>query len=59
MIAAAVGAYVHIFTNFLSAGLLSTLGATGLLLALMYTQDNGKNRSLRMSYLVGFTFLTG
>lgn len=59
MIAAAIGAYVHLFTNFLSAGLFTTLGATGLLLALMYTQDNGKNRSLRISYLVGFTFFTG
>jgi len=59
MIAASVGAYVHVFTNFLSAGLLTALGATGLLLALMYTQDNGKNHTLRLSYLVGFAFFTG
>lgn len=59
MISAAIGAYVHIFTNFLSAGLFTTLGAAGLLIALMFTEDNGKNRSLRMSYLVGFTFFTG
>lgn len=59
MVAAAVGAYVHVFTHFLSAGLFTALGATGLLLALMYTQDNGKNHSLRIGYLVGFAFFTG
>lgn len=59
MVAAAVGAYVHMYTNFLSAGILPALGGTGLLLALMYTQDNGKNHSLRISYLVGFAFFTG
>lgn len=59
MVAAAVGAYVHVFTNFLSAGIITALGATGLLLALMYTQDNGKNHTLRISYLVGFAFFTG
>lgn len=59
MVAAAVGAYVHVFTNFLSAGIITALGATGLLLALMYTQDNGKNHSLRISYLAGFAFFTG
>lgn len=59
MVAAAIGAYVHVFTHFLSAGIFTALGATGLLLALMYTQDNGKNHSLRISYLVGFAFFTG
>jgi len=59
MIAASVGAYVHIFTNFLSAGIFTAIGATGLLLALMYTQDNGKNHTLRLSFLVGFAFFTG
>ncbi|VVC26002.1 Bax inhibitor 1-related [Cinara cedri] len=59
MIAAAIGAYVHVYTNFLSAGILTALGGTGLLLALMYTQDNGKNHTLRISYLVGFAFFTG
>lgn len=59
MVAAAVGAYVHLFTNFLSAGIFTALGATGLLLALMYTQDNGKNHSLRISFLAGFAFFTG
>lgn len=58
-VAATIGAYVHIYTNFLSAGILTALGSTGLLVALMYTQDNGKNHSLRISYLVGFAFFTG
>lgn len=59
MIAAVIGAYVHMFTNILSAGILTALGATGLLLALMFTQDNGKNHSLRIGYLTGFAFFTG
>lgn len=59
MVAAAVGAYVHLFTNFLSGGLFTALCAIGLLLALMYTQDNGKNHTLRISYLAGFAFFTG
>ncbi|XP_058795702.1 probable Bax inhibitor 1 [Phymastichus coffea] len=58
-ISAAVGAYVHMYTYIMQAGLLSTIGALGLIFALISTPDNGKNRSLRLGYLLGFAFLTG
>ncbi|XP_076752485.1 bax Inhibitor-1 [Xylocopa sonorina] len=56
---AAAGAYVHIFSEFLSANLLTTIGTVVLLLALITTPDNGKNQKLRLSYLLGFAFLFG
>lgn len=58
-VSAAAGAYVHMYTYILQAGLLSTIGALGLIFALVCTPDNGKNRSLRLGYLLGFAFLTG
>lgn len=58
-ISAGAGAYVHIYTNLLSAGLLTTLGGLGLLILLLTTPDSGKNQQLRMSYLLGFAFFTG
>jgi FtsH-binding integral membrane protein len=58
-VSAAAGAYVHMYTYLLQAGLLSTIGALGLIFALLCTPDNGKNRSLRLGYLLGFAFLTG
>ncbi|KAL0100342.1 hypothetical protein PUN28_019599 [Cardiocondyla obscurior] len=58
-VSAAVGAYVHMYTQFLQANLLTTIGTLGLLIALMTTPDNGKNQKLRLSYLLGFAFLSG
>lgn len=58
-VSAAVGAYVHMHTQLLQANLLTTLGTLGLLVALMSTPDNGKNQKLRLSYLLGFAFLSG
>lgn len=58
-VAAAAGAYVHMFTQWMSGGLLTLLGSTALLILLMATPDNGKNRQLRLSYLLGFAFLSG
>ncbi|XP_069672021.1 probable Bax inhibitor 1 isoform X1 [Periplaneta americana] len=58
-ISAGVGAYIHIYTELLSAGLLTVIGSMGLLIALMATPDNGKNRKLRLGYLLGFAFFTG
>lgn len=58
-VSAGVGAYVHIYTQFLSAGLLTVIASLGLLVALMATPDNGKNRKLRLGYLLGFAFFTG
>lgn len=58
-VAATVGACVHLFTDIARAGLLSNIGALGLLLALLTTPDNGKNQKLRIGYLLGFAFLSG
>lgn len=58
-VSAAAGAYVHMYTQFLQANLLTTIGTLGLLIALMSTPDNGKNQKLRLGYLLGFAFLSG
>ncbi|XP_034252449.1 probable Bax inhibitor 1 [Thrips palmi] len=58
-ISAAVGAYVHMFTQWMSGGLLTVLASTGLILLLLATPDTGKNRQLRLSYLLGSAFFTG
>lgn len=58
-ISAGVGAYVHIFTDLLSAGLFAVIAAVGLVTALVATPDNGKNRKLRLGYLLGFAFFSG
>ena len=58
-VSAAMGAYMHLYTEFLQANLLTTLGTFGLLFALISTPDNGKNKKLRLSYLLGFAFLSG
>ena len=57
--AAGVGSYIHLFTNLLSGGFLSTLGAIGFCIALSVTPDDGKNTQKRMSYLMGFAGCTG
>lgn len=58
-LSAAAGAYVHMYTQFLQASFLTTIGTLGLLFALICTPDNGKNQKLRLSYLLGFAFLSG
>lgn len=58
-VSAGVGAYIHIYTELLSAGLLTLLGSVGFLIALIATSDNGKNTRLRLGYLMGFSFFTG
>ncbi|XP_020297516.1 bax inhibitor 1 [Pseudomyrmex gracilis] len=58
-LSAAAGAYVHMYTQFLQSSMLTTFGALGLLIALMTTPNNDKNKKLRFGYLLGFTFLSG
>jgi len=59
-LAAAAGAYVHIFTDFLSGfGIMAALAPLGLLIALTMTEDTGKNQTLRLGLLLGFGFATG
>jgi len=58
-VSAAMGVYVNIVTQIVSAGLLTLLGSLGLLLLLLTTPDNGKNRHVRLGYLLGFAFCVG
>jgi len=60
VLAASAGAYVHLFTELLKGGgIMFALLSAGLALGLFMTPDNGKNRGMRMSMLLGFAFLTG
>jgi len=59
LLAAALGAYVHLFTNLLSGGLLSGLASLGFGLALYSTPDHAKSRDKRMAYLMGFAACSG
>jgi len=60
VMAASVGAYVHLFTDLLQGGgIMFSLLGLGLALGLFMTPDNGKNRGMRMGMLLGFAFLTG
>ncbi|XP_043270869.1 bax inhibitor 1 [Venturia canescens] len=58
-VSAATGAYVHLYTEIQKAGFMTALGGLGLLMALLFTPDNGKNQKLRLGYLLGFAFLSG
>jgi len=59
LLSAAIGGYVHLFTDILQGGLLSSLVAIGFVMALYSTPDTGKNRSTRLWYLIGFAFASG
>lgn len=56
---AAIGSYVHIFTDLASGGTLASLGALGFGLTLTLTPDNGKNSQKRLNLLLGFAGCTG
>ena len=58
-LAAAAGAAVHLFTEFLKGGLLASLGSIGFILALGFTSNEPKNQRKRLGYLVGFALCTG
>jgi len=59
LFAAALGAYVHVFTDILRANFLCSFGAIVVLLLLYATPDNGRNEHLRLGYYVGFAFMSG
>lgn len=59
-LAAAAGAYVHLFTNVLSGNFLTSFAAIGFLLTLFATPDeSGKNSRTRIALLLGFAFCSG
>jgi O-antigen/teichoic acid export membrane protein len=59
LVAAAAGAYVHVFTNFLKGNLLTTIVSIVLLLLLYATPPNRGKDHLRIAYFMGFTTLAG
>ncbi|XP_025085660.1 bax inhibitor 1-like [Pomacea canaliculata] len=59
MLSAAVGAYVHLFTEILQAGLLTTIAAICLLIWLASTRHAKENLNMRMAIFTGFTFCSG
>uniref|UniRef100_A0A8C9DQD9 Transmembrane BAX inhibitor motif containing 6 n=1 Tax=Prolemur simus TaxID=1328070 RepID=A0A8C9DQD9_PROSS len=58
MFVAAAGAYVHVVTHFIQAGLLSALGSLGLMVWLMATPHSHETEQKRLGLLAGFAFLT-
>lgn len=56
---AVAGSFISIYTQILSAGLLTLVPGIGLSLALAFTPPNGKNNKLRLGYLLGFAFFVG
>jgi len=59
LLSASIGGYIHLFTNILQGGIISALFAIGFVIALYSTPDTGKNRTTRLSYLIGFAFASG
>ena len=60
IMSATAGAYTHLFTNLLrGGGILYALLSMGLVMGLLATPDNGKNRSTRIGLLLAFAFFSG
>jgi len=60
IMSAALGSYVHLYTNMLQGGgILFSLLGMGLAIGLYAYPDNGKNRKTRFGMMLGFAFLTG
>ncbi|XP_071535176.1 probable Bax inhibitor 1 [Panulirus ornatus] len=58
-ITASAGGYAHMFSTLIGAGLLTSLGAIGILIWLAKTPYNNKNQIQRLSLLGSFAFLCG
>ncbi|XP_052814618.1 bax inhibitor 1-like [Mya arenaria] len=59
MLSAAAGAYVHVVMGLISGGLLTTLGALGMMIWLAATHHSKANVPKRLGIFVGFTFFMG
>jgi FtsH-binding integral membrane protein len=59
VLSAAAGGYAHVFRILPQLYFISVFAALGLMLWLMATPDNGKNRGSRLSILLGFAFASG
>ncbi|XP_022239890.1 bax inhibitor 1-like isoform X2 [Limulus polyphemus] len=56
---AAAGGYIHVSTDFLQGGMLSSLISFAFLTALATTSYNGKNTTIRLGFLLAFAFCAG
>lgn len=59
MLVAALGGFIHMYTNLLQASLLTVFASLGLLLLLMFTPHAPSNVTKRFMYLQGFAFFSG
>ncbi|XP_015279196.1 PREDICTED: bax inhibitor 1 [Gekko japonicus] len=59
MFVAAAGAYINLVTQLVQFGLLTSLGALGLMIWLMATPHSRKTEQKRLGILSGFAFLSG
>jgi len=59
LLSASAGGYLHLYSNIISGGLLSSLGLLGFALVLWSTPDTVKNRNTRLGYLLGFSVCSG
>ncbi|XP_053152560.1 bax inhibitor 1 [Hemicordylus capensis] len=59
MFVAAAGAYINVMTQLVQFGLLTGLGALGLMIWLMATPHSQETEKKRLGMLAGFAFLTG
>ncbi|ETE74057.1 Bax inhibitor 1, partial [Ophiophagus hannah] len=59
MFLAAAGAYLNVITHLVQFGLLTGLGALGLMIWLMATPHSRETEEKRLAILAGFAFLTG
>ncbi|KAK7113393.1 hypothetical protein V1264_012691 [Littorina saxatilis] len=59
MLSAAAGGYVHLFTNVVQAGFLTTIACLGLMLWLATTRHSKENLNKRLAIFTGFTFCSG
>ena len=58
-LAAAAGGYIYMFSTLLEAGLMTRLGAIGILIWLMMTPYNEKNQIKRLTLFGSLAFLIG
>ncbi|KAL3855766.1 hypothetical protein ACJMK2_014973 [Sinanodonta woodiana] len=59
MFAATAGTYVHLFTNLMQAGFITTIASLCLMLWLASTHHSKENETKRIAIFTGFTFLAG
>ncbi|KAF2362398.1 Bax inhibitor 1-related [Trinorchestia longiramus] len=56
---AAAGGFTHLYSSIIGAGIMTGVGSLVLMLLLMSTPQSPKNTAMRLSYLAGFSFLSG